>query len=393
MFRVMVTLSDESARAISPEQLKSKMSSTGFAFRGYNVTNLGRTPELLDHHMYRSVVERHLRDAGEVCENVTSRPVDLVSQVRSRTETSATRYPEAVALICATEMAQLSLLEKFFGIQYQHTSLAFGFSLGEIVALAAGGLFDWRVGMRVPLELAEDCAALAHDVSMGVLFSRDAVIPMEDVLRLCLRINKENDGLIGISSQLAPNAFLLLGQGSTVDRFKARMHTQLSRTVNLRKNTDTWPPLHTAIVRLKYIPDRSANLLHTLEGGFMAPSVTTLSMVTGKASYNDYNARDLLRQWTDHPQLLWDVVYETLWMGAQTMIHVGPAPNIIPSTFQRLSDNVKMQIKANFGVWTLSEVVRRQWLQTALPNRTALLRAPFVRHVMLEDWLLAHAPG
>ena len=124
----------------------------------------------------------------------------------------------------------------------------------------------------------------------------------------------------------------------------------------------------------------------------MAPSVTTLSLVTGKDSYNDYNARDLLRNWTDHPQLLWDVVYESLWMGVQTIVHVGPGPNIIPSTFQRLSDNVRTQIKANFGVWTLSEVVRRQWLQTVLPNRTALLRAPFVRHIMLEDWLLDNAP-
>ncbi len=383
---------DESANLTTPEQLKSSLSTTAFAFRGYNVTNLGRTPELLEHHVYGSVVERHLREAGEVCEKVSSRPVDLPSQVRSRTETSVTRYPEAVALICATEMAQLSLLEKFFGIPYHHTRIAFGFSLGEIVALAAGGVFDWRVGMRVPLELAEDCAELAQDVTMGVLFSRDAVIAMEDVQRLCIRINNENDGLIGISSQLAPNAFLLLGQGSTIDRFKARMHSHLSRRVNLRKNTDSWPPLHTPIVRLKYISDRSANLLHTLEGGFMAPSVPTLSMVTGKASYNDYNARDLLRNWTDHPQLLWDVVYESLWMGVQTIVHVGPGPNIIPSTFQRLSDNVRTQIKANFGVWTLSEVVRRQWLQTVLPNRTALLRAPFVRHIMLEDWLLEHAP-
>src|SRR2546421_688582 len=37
---------------------------TAFAFRGYNVTNLGRTPELLDHPAYGPVVRAALSEGG-----------------------------------------------------------------------------------------------------------------------------------------------------------------------------------------------------------------------------------------------------------------------------------------------------------------------------------------
>ena len=35
-----------------------------------------------------------------------------------------------------------------------------------------------------------------------------------------------------------------------------------------------------------------------------------------------------------------------------------------------------------------SAMASRQWLGALLPKRTALLRAPKVRHIILEDWLL-----
>jgi [acyl-carrier-protein] S-malonyltransferase len=118
-----------------------------------------------------------------------------------------------------------------------------------------------------------------------------------------------------------------------------------------------------------------------------------LSLVTGKLSYNDFNARDILCRWIDHPQRLWDAVYETLALGVQVVIHVGPDPNLIPATFQRLSDNVKAQLSGrslnSLGLRAMSHAVKRPWLTALLPSRTALLRAPHVEHVILEDWLLA----
>jgi [acyl-carrier-protein] S-malonyltransferase len=45
-----------------------------------------------------------------------------------------------------------------------------------------------------------------------------------------------------------------------------------------------------------------------------------------------------------------------------------------------------------FGLRAVSGMARRPWLTAILPSRTALLRAPFVRHVILEDWLLENPP-
>ena len=136
-------------------------------------------------------------------------------------------------------------------------------------------------------------------------------------------------------------------------------------------------------------------MMRTVPGPVRPPQPPVLSMVTGEMSYNDHNWRDILNRWTDHPQRLWDVVQETCSLGIETMIHVGPQPNILPATFKRLSDNVLAQTAGvgGIGVRAISRMVRRPWLAALLPERTALLRAPHIRHVILEDWLLEHAPG
>ena len=41
--------------------LQSKIATTAFAFRGYNTTNLGRTPELLGHPTYGRTMRRYLQ--------------------------------------------------------------------------------------------------------------------------------------------------------------------------------------------------------------------------------------------------------------------------------------------------------------------------------------------
>ena len=162
--------------------------------------------------------------------------------------------------------------------------------------------------------------------------------------------------------------------------------------VYLRKNHDKWPPVHTPLVWQRNIPNRVGMLAHTLKGGFTKPNPPIFSMVTGKASYNEHNARETLIQWIDHPQKLWDAVYETLASGIETVIHVGPAPNLIPATFNRLRDNVQAQLTGNslnkLGLRAMARAVRRPWLTALLPSRTALLRAPTVEHIILEDWLL-----
>src|SRR5438552_13270467 len=97
--------------------LRARLNRSAFAFRGYNVTNLGRTPELLAHPVYGSVVEAHLREASALCAAVVKRPVDLVARVRSGRDTDGLDgYAEDVSLIVAVELAQIRLLEEFHGI-------------------------------------------------------------------------------------------------------------------------------------------------------------------------------------------------------------------------------------------------------------------------------------
>ena len=85
-----------------------------------------------------------------------------------------------------------------------------------------------------------------------------------------------------------------------------------------------------------------------------------------------------------------------LGTGVETVVHVGPAPNLIPATLGRIGNNVEKQLKKAYmhtiGRGFISGINRHTWLSRLLPTQTALLRAPFLEQIILEDWLLETPP-
>ncbi len=373
---------------MNADEMATRLPNTAIAYRGYNETNLGRSDELLARPDYQSTVGRYLTEASEVCSEVVGRQVDLNRRVEQREETTLDTYAEAVALIVSMEQAQLDLLREFHGIDHQQAAFCYGYSLGEISALVATGVLEMKEALQIPLKLASDCVELTEGVTLGILFSHRDELIAEDVKRFCLKINHEGKGVMGISAYLSPNSMLLMGQGDTLDRFRAGMKEELHKGLHLKKHQGHFPPLHTPIVWQKNITDRARVQMQTLAGKEKAPVPPVLSLATGEMSYNDYNCREILARWTDQPQHLWQAVYQTLVKGADCLLHVGPAPNIIPATFARLASNVESQTEGRIGMNVLKAISGRPWLQAMLPSRTALLRAPNIEHIILEDWLL-----
>lgn len=378
-------------------ELNARMKSAAFAFRGYNVTNLGRTPELLEHPAYGSIVEKHLKDASEIYTAATMQRVDLVKRVRLREETSLETYSEAVSLITATELAQLELLKEFFGIEFTDASRALGYSLGEISALIAADVYQPDALLTPILKLAGDCVELAQNIRMGIVFSRGPELDFPAIEKLCVEVTARNQGTVCISSYVAPNTVLILGQGRSIDLFREIMKERFNRQVHFKKNPNLWPPIHTAIVRQRNVPDRASVMLETVPGGMQVPTIPIISCISGTESYNEYNSRATLYDWVDHPQKLWSVIERVLATDIHTLIHVGPEPNIIPATLNRLSMNIETQLNtrsiSGFSLRAVSSIVQgRPWLAKYLSRNASLLRAPLLEHVILEDWLLANKP-
>lgn len=375
------------------EHLKNRLGAAAFAFRGYNTTNLGRTKELLARQSYAPVIERHLAKASAICSGLLARRVDLAERVRNDQESTLETFGQDIGLIIAVELAQIEILERQFDIGYGRARVGLGYSLGEITALICGGVLTIEEVLPPLVSLASDCVELARDVTMGVLFSRGPELDLDAVGRLCVEITTQGRGMIAVSSHLSPNTVLLLGQGDTIDRFKRRLGDVFSGHAHLRKNSDLWPPLHTPLLWQRNIPNRGGILMNSMPGGMVAPDPPVLSLVTGDTSYNDYNCRELLTRWLDQPQKLWEAISELLSSGIEVILHVGPDPNLIPATFKRLSDNVAAQLKGtslnSLGLRAMSGIASRPWLAKLLSARASLLRAPFLEHVIVEDWLLA----
>jgi [acyl-carrier-protein] S-malonyltransferase len=383
----------ESQALVRPDaDLRLSIGTSAFAFRGYDQTNLGRSPELLAHRVYGPIVRAVLDDASRITAQTLGRPIDLAARIEAQVPSTLASFAEDVATIVAMELAQLNLLEQVFEVPVREARLSFGYSIGELTATLLGGVFTLEQILPIPLEFAADCAELAHDATLGVLFSRGSILHADDVERLCRAVSSQGAGLIGPSAYLSPNTVLVIGQGDTLDRLESLMGEYLPAKTNLRRKPHRWPPLHTPLVWQKTIPNRTAMAIYHTKGGLQKPKPTILSCVTGTASYDADNSRDLLIQWVDHPQRLWDVIYEALGSGIDLVVHVGPGPNLVPATFERLSNNVLKQMGNRYvkaigrGVASLNH---HAWLARLLPSRAALLRAPFIAHIMLEDWLLA----
>ena len=384
----------------SPAELQGRLRSSALAFRGFDLDNLGRSVELLDHPAYGPMVARALGEASALASDAIRRDVDLAAHVRAGPRSNLEFFAEDVATIVAMELAQLEILKDCFGVDASKAKISFGYSIGELAALVFGDVFTLDQLLTIPLALAPDCVELADDLTMGVLFTRGPALPMDAVERLCRSVSGEGNGLVGPSAFLSPNTALILGQGGTLDRLDARkgeLPLPKGAKVVLRKNANRWPPLHSPLVWQRSIPNRAAMALYRAGGGHLRPSPPILSCVTGAESYHPGEAREILTDWTDHPQRLWDVVDRTLALGVETVIHVGPKPNLIPATFARLASNVERQLGnkylGKFGRGVVAGLSRNAWLARLLPSRTALLRAPYLHHVILEEWLLEQPLG
>ena len=168
--------------------------------------------------------------ASKCCSEVCGKPIDLLRRVEAGEEAGLDEYAEAIGIIYAVELAQIDLLREVHQIEFRDSRMAFGYSLGELVAVALAGVFPEEPVLRVPLTMADDCASLAHDVTMGIIFSRGAALHEPTVHKVCEEISCDMQATLGVSAILSPNTLLVLGQGETIKQLKPKLREALGPT-------------------------------------------------------------------------------------------------------------------------------------------------------------------
>ncbi len=355
-------------QGISRDELKTRIATAALAFRGYDLTNLGRTDELLSHHAYGPVVRTYLDSASKLCADALGAKVDLAARVLAKEPSTLDTFVHDIGTIVATELAQVRLLAEFFDINVSHARLSFGHSIGELSALVAGEMYTMEQLLPIPLALAKDCAELTTGTTLGILSSTGDPLEIEDVQHLCSTISLRNEGLIGASTYLSPYQVLLLGQGKTLELLEREMGEFLPAGVTLRSKPNHWPPLHTPLVWERNIPNRTAMLMYHTEGGQRKPAPNVVSCTSGLANYDEWNSRTILADWTDHPQRLWDAIEHTLASGAELVVHVGPEPKLLTTCFDRLSHKVMKQLRMKhlerLGSSVIPSIGRNGWIDS-----------------------------
>src|SRR4051794_20763771 len=115
---------DGLSRAV--RDLRAGIGTAAFAFRGYDQSNLGRSPELLAHPVYGPIVRGVLDEASRISTSTLGRPIDLAARIESRAETSLDSFAEDIGIIVAMELAQLAVLERVFEVSVREARLSFG---------------------------------------------------------------------------------------------------------------------------------------------------------------------------------------------------------------------------------------------------------------------------
>jgi [acyl-carrier-protein] S-malonyltransferase len=378
---------------MTPGELKKRIATAALAFRGYDQSNLGRAPEFLAHRVYGPVTREILDAASVLCADVLGHKVDLAARVRDHEPSTLKTFVEDIGTIVGMQLVQIRLLEQFFDVPVNQARLSFGHSIGELSALVVGGMYTMEQLLPIPLALATDCAELTANTTLGILSIQGPPLLIEDVQHLCSTISSRGEGLIGPSTYLSPYQILLIGQGKTLDVLEHDMHEFLPAAVTLRRKPNHWPPLHTPLVWERNIPNRTAMMMYHTGGGKQKPTPNVVSCTTGLANYDEWNSRSILADWTDHPQRLWDAMEHTLASGAELVIHVGPDPKLLTTCFDRVSHKIMKQLKMRhldrLGSSVIPSISKNGWLTRKLPANAVLLRAPFLQHLVLEDWLLA----
>ncbi len=287
-------------RAVAPGQhdvtrddLKQQIGTAAIAFRGYDASNLGRSFELLAHPVYGPVVRELLDRASAVCGDVLERKVDLATRVVANQPATLETFVEDTATIVAMELAQVRLLEHVFGVPVRDAMLSFGHSIGELSALVLGGVYEMEQLLPIPLSLAHDCADLTRDTTLGILTSPSGALEPDRVQRLCSAISSRGHGMVGPSTFLSPYQVILLGQADTLDLLEAEMPDYLPAGVSLRRRPNLWPPMHTPLVWERSVPNRAAVALYHTGGGNQRPRPVIVSCTTGRASYDEWNSREI----------------------------------------------------------------------------------------------------
>ena len=114
------------AQYVDKDHLATQIATACFAFRGYDVSNMGRNAELLEHRVYGPAVRAMLDRASILCGDVLGEKVDLAARVLAGEPSTLSTFVQDIATIVAMELAQVQLLAELLRRSRSPGEIEFG---------------------------------------------------------------------------------------------------------------------------------------------------------------------------------------------------------------------------------------------------------------------------
>lgn len=279
----------------------------GSQYHGMGIDLLDTYPELM----------KYVDEASEI---VSKNVLDMFHDEKSLTQTYETQI-----MMVVTQVMMLDILKK----QDTHYDGVMGFSLGEMTAIYAAGVIDYKHLIKLTAARAKAMQKACDDVSgtMAAVMK----LPVKSIKDTCDALSSEDAFMMPVNFN-APLQTVISGHKSLLNDISVAIKAQGGRVIPLRVAGAFHTPLMKAF---KHIYEKELRKV-----SFQKPLKTFVSNVTGHVLHDHF--ADMMLKQMSSPVLFTTMLQHIVEQRYEQVIEIGPG-RVLSGLVSKQVENIRIR--------------------------------------------------